>query len=61
MADKNLPLDLLNRHPESLGLVNPSIFDTEHALFAMQGKIAESAVVFLPKSKPLIDMTLALV
>lgn len=57
----NLPLELLNKHRKALGLKNPMIFEHENQLFEEHKTPIESAVVFLPKSKALIDMTLALV
>lgn len=58
---ENLPQKLLNRHAEELNLKNPLIIDGETALFEPRTTPAESAIVFLPKSKALINMTLALV
>jgi 16S rRNA (guanine1207-N2)-methyltransferase len=67
------PQKLWERHRESLNIENPLVIDTEQALFDAwmrfslipeQGIISPkpaSALVYLPKSKPLIDMTLALV
>lgn len=57
----NLPLELLNKHREALGLADAFVFDSEDALFADHPSPLRSAVVFLPKSRALIDMTLALV
>lgn len=57
----NLPLELLNKHRETLGLVNPIVIDTENALLDSLSTARESAIIFLPKSKGLISMTLALV
>lgn len=61
MTKENLPLDLLNKHKATLGLEKPLIIDDENRLFEKRSAFANSAVIFLPKSKPLIDMTLALV
>jgi 16S rRNA (guanine1207-N2)-methyltransferase len=60
MVKENLPLELLNKHLESLGLENPLHIESENDLFQELASPAPSAVVFLPKSKALIDMTLAL-
>lgn len=61
MSKDNLPLTLLNRHREELGLVNPVLFENDNQLFDAPKTPIASAVIFLPKSKPLINMTLALV
>lgn len=58
---ENLPLELLNKHRESLDLKNPLIVENEDALFEKHKDQKESAIVFLPKSKALITMTLSLV
>jgi 16S rRNA (guanine1207-N2)-methyltransferase len=58
---ENLPQKLLNRHAEELNLKNPLIIEGETALFEPRTAPVESAIVFLPKSKALINMTLALV
>lgn len=58
---ENLPLELLNKHRESLGLEKPCVFENENDLFGINKTQEKSAVVFLPKSKTLIDMTLSLV
>ncbi|HVT75039.1 MAG TPA: class I SAM-dependent methyltransferase [Candidatus Paceibacterota bacterium] len=58
---ENLPLELLNKHRESLGLKDPAVFDNENRLFEERPAPASGAIVFLPKSKALINMTLALV
>jgi 16S rRNA (guanine1207-N2)-methyltransferase len=58
---ENLPQKLLNRHAEELNLKNPLIIEGETALFEPRTTLVESAIVFLPKSKALINMTLALV
>jgi 16S rRNA (guanine1207-N2)-methyltransferase len=58
---ENLPQKLLNRHAEELNLKNPLIIESETALFEPRTALAESAIVFLPKSKALINMTMALV
>ncbi|MBI5134359.1 MAG: class I SAM-dependent methyltransferase [Candidatus Taylorbacteria bacterium] len=71
---ENLPLGLLSKHLPALGLENPLYIENENDLFE-DGAVprrnlgiryrgfasVQSAVVFLPKSKALIDMTLALV
>ncbi len=61
MVKENLPLELLNKHLPELGLSNPLYIESEKELFAEAGSPRQSAVVFLPKSKALINMTLALV
>jgi len=61
MTKENLSLELFNKHEQTLGLVNPMIIESENDLFETPTTKAESAVIFLPKSKPLIDMTLILV
>jgi 16S rRNA (guanine1207-N2)-methyltransferase len=62
MTVENLPQKLYERHREALALENPLVIDSEQALFAhMKDGDAKSALVYLPKSKPLIDMTLAMV
>lgn len=59
--EENLPLKLLKRHEGELNLNKPLMVEGEAALFASYPSPVESAVVFLPKSKALINMTLALV
>ncbi|HEU5114841.1 MAG TPA: methyltransferase, partial [Candidatus Paceibacterota bacterium] len=59
--DNSLPQGLYEKHAESLGLPKPRFFATDADLFGEETAPAESAVVFLPKSKALIDMTLCLV
>lgn len=62
MVIENLPKKLWERHKATLGIENPLVIDSEQALFAhIDDKGAKSALVYLPKSKGLIDMTLALV
>lgn len=62
MSEENLPKKLWERHRATLGIENPLVIDSEQALFAhMDNRGAKSALVYLPKSKGLIDMTLALV
>ena len=61
MPKENLPLELINKHRKALGLVNSLVIESENDLFKTSGNGAISAIVFLPKSKQLIDMTLALV
>lgn len=58
---ENLPLELLHKHLPELGLTTPLYIEGEKELFTEKKAQHESAVVFLPKSKALIDMTLALV
>lgn len=57
---ENLPLNLLNKHRESLSLNNPLVVGDENSLFDSLSTARESAIVFLPKSKDLINMVLAL-
>ncbi len=59
--EENLPLKLIQRNADELNLKNPLMVEGEAALFAEYPSPVESAVVFLPKSKALINMTLALV
>ncbi len=62
MVIENRALQLWEKHRETIGLADPLMIDTEEALFDhIDTRDAKSAVIFLPKSKPLIDMTLALV
>ncbi|HEU0080571.1 MAG TPA: class I SAM-dependent methyltransferase [Candidatus Paceibacterota bacterium] len=61
MSKDNLPLALYEKHREELGLDNPALFENENQLFEERAAPIRSAVVFLPKSKPLIAMTLSLV
>jgi 16S rRNA (guanine1207-N2)-methyltransferase len=61
MSKDNLPLALLNKHLETLHLDAPVYFDDENDLFRDAALPIKSAIVFLPKSKALIDMTLALI
>jgi 16S rRNA (guanine1207-N2)-methyltransferase len=61
MVKENLPSELLNKHLEALTLENPLYIESDNDLFQTLPSPAKSAVVFLPKSKALIDMTLALV
>lgn len=61
MYKENLPLSLLNKHLPRLELDNPVFFEDDGSLFSNQVDLIKSAVVFLPKSKAFIDMTLALV
>lgn len=60
-TEENLPLKLLSRNAEGLNLKNPLIIETEAILFETRTEPVESAVILLPKSKALINMTLALV
>jgi 16S rRNA (guanine1207-N2)-methyltransferase len=57
----NLALELLNKHLESFDLEAPLYIRDENDLMTSLGCKSNNAIVFLPKSKPLIDMTLALV
>ncbi len=61
MVKENLPLELLNKHLTALNLKSPLYIESEKDLFEPRTAIAKSAVVFLPKSKAFINMTLALV
>jgi 16S rRNA (guanine1207-N2)-methyltransferase len=61
MATENLPLELLTKHRNALGLADSFVVDGEEALFQQSSIKHASAIVFLPKSRGLIDMTLALV
>ncbi len=61
MVKENLPLELLNKHLAALNLESPLYIEGEKDLFEPRTAIAKSAVVFLPKSKAFINMTLALV
>jgi 16S rRNA (guanine1207-N2)-methyltransferase len=61
MTKENLPLELLNKHLNALELLEPIYIESDNYLFKELPSPAQSAVVFLPKSKALIDMTLALV
>ena len=62
MAIENLPQKLWNRHKDTLNIENLLVIDSEQVLFAhMDTRDAKSALVYLPKSKGLIDMTLAFV
>lgn len=54
-------VELFNKHANNLGLQDASSFSNESNLFTDTTAQLESAVVFLPKSKALIDLTLALV
>lgn len=60
MNKENLPNELLQKHFSALNLPNPLYIRDENDLFQTTGTEAESAVIFLPKSKPLLYMTLAL-
>jgi len=62
MTIENLPQKLWERHHTTLGIENPLVIDSEQALFVhMDKKDVKDALIYLPKSKPLIDMMLALV
>lgn len=61
MPQENLPLELYMKHREELGFTNPTVFESENDLFDKKPDSVSSTLVFLPKSKALIDMTLALV
>ena len=58
---KNLALELWEKHRQELALENLLVIADENDIFRPSAAPAGSAVVFLPKSKALIDMTLALV
>lgn len=49
------------KHREALGLINPTVFESENDLFDKKPDSVSNALVFLPKSKALINMTLGLV
>jgi 16S rRNA (guanine1207-N2)-methyltransferase len=61
MSNENLPSQLLEKHMEALRLPEPIYIKSENDLFIERMKEAKSAIVFLPKSKAFINMTLALV
>ncbi len=61
MSKENLPLELLNKHLAALNLESPLYIEGEKDLFQPRNSLAKSVVVFLPKSKAFINMTLALV
>ncbi len=61
MIKENLPLELLTKHLPELRLTDPLYIEGEKSLFIKPSTLRQSAIVFLPKSKALIDMTLALV
>ncbi|MDO8579688.1 MAG: class I SAM-dependent methyltransferase [bacterium] len=61
MPKDNLPLELLNKHRKALGLADSIVFSDENNLLIEHPTSIPSAIIFLPKSKELIDMTLALV
>lgn len=58
---RNLALELWEKHRQKLALENPLVIADGNDIFRPPAAPAGSAVVFLPKSKALIDMTLALV
>lgn len=58
---ENLPRELVNKHLDSLGLNTPLYIESEKDFIDKGQDSARSAIVFLPKSKALIDMTLAFV
>ncbi len=59
MSKENLPLELVNKHLEALALPSPVYIESEKDFLNVAAGSAQSAIVFLPKSKALIDMTLA--
>jgi 16S rRNA (guanine1207-N2)-methyltransferase len=61
MSNEHLPSLLLEKHLEALGLLEPVYIKSEDDLLVERMSEAKSAIVFLPKSKALIDMTLAFV
>ncbi|HVU06563.1 MAG TPA: class I SAM-dependent methyltransferase [Candidatus Paceibacterota bacterium] len=65
MKTGNQPYELFRKHAQELDLVEPLFIESDADIFrpafSAAGAAAQSAVVFLPKSKGLIDMTLALV
>lgn len=61
MLKENLPLELLNKQRKTLGLLDSAVFDDENNFFVERATSLKSAIIFLPKSKALIDMTLILV
>lgn len=62
MITENLPQKLWNRHKDTLNIENPLVINSEQVLFAhMDDRDVKNALVYLPKSKGLIDMTLAFV
>lgn len=61
MTKRNRPLELLNKHRQTLTLEDSLVIENENDLFKKLETATTSAVVFLPKSKALIDMTLALI
>jgi 16S rRNA (guanine1207-N2)-methyltransferase len=61
MTKGNLPLELLNKHRMALGLADSFVFENENDLFVEHPAPIKNAIVFLPKSRALIDMTLALI
>lgn len=64
MIKENLPLGLFEKHRDALaarGFVDPVVFETDADLFVARPAPIDCALVFLPKSKALINMTLSLV
>lgn len=61
MFTENLPRELVNKHLTALALPTPLYIETEKDFLNVPTNSAQSAIVFLPKSKALIDMTLAFV
>ena len=61
MSTENLPRELVNKHLEALALPSPLYIESEKDFLGAVANSAQSAVVYLPKSKALIDMTLAFV
>jgi len=61
MSKENLPRELVNKHLAALGLSSPLYIESEKDFLSAAAGSAASAIVFLPKSKALITMTLAFV
>ncbi len=60
MSNENLPSQLLEKHMRALCLPEPIYIKSEDDLFIERTGEVKSAIVFLPKSKAFINMTLAL-
>ncbi len=61
MSTENLPRELVNKHLETLALPSPLYIESENDFLNVTADSAQSAIVYLPKSKALINMTLAFV
>ncbi len=61
MSTGNLARELVNKHLEALALPSPLFIESERDFLHTSPNSAQSAVIYLPKSKALIDMTLAFV